>query len=90
MAGWTVSALDCDDGIDEDRWERLCAEPIQPTTAQIIADSLRAVLAAHNLVVCRATDTNFQIDDTRLSALLREAGNNAAQVVLLMEEMDDE
>ena len=83
-----MSALDCDDGIDETRWERLCAEPIQPTTAQIIADSLRAVLAAHGYVVCRAPDTTYQIDDTRLDALLREAGNNAAQVVLLQEEID--
>ena len=57
------------------------------TTAQIIADSLRAVLAAHGYVVCRAPDTTYQIDDTRLDALLREAGNNAAQVVLLQQEM---
>lgn len=59
-------------------------------TAQIIADSLRAVLAAHGLVVCRAPDTTYQLDDARLAALLRECGNNAAQVVLLQEEMTDE
>lgn len=65
------------------------AEPT-PTTAAIIAESMRAVLASHGYVVCRAPDTTYQIDDTRLTALLREAGNNAAQIVLLNNEINEE
>ena len=60
------------------------------STAAVIAESLRAVLAAHGYVVCRHTDTTYQLDDTRLAALLREAGNNAAQIVLLNDEINEE
>jgi len=59
--------------------------PVTPSA--LIAESLRAVLDAHGFVICRHSDTTYPLDDARLSALLREAGNNAAQVVLLHQEL---
>jgi hypothetical protein len=54
----------------------------------VIAESVRSVLAAHNFVVCRGNDTGFPVDDQRYEQLLAEIGNNTAQAMYALDELD--
>jgi hypothetical protein len=54
----------------------------------VIAESVRSVLAAHNFVVCRGNDTGFPVDDERYEQLLKEIGNNTAQAMYALDELD--
>jgi hypothetical protein len=54
----------------------------------VIAESVRSVLAAHNFVVCRGNDTGFPVDDERYEQLLAEIGNNTAQALFALDELD--
>lgn len=55
-----------------------------------ITDSIRAVLESHNLVLVRASDTTFALDEERSDKVLREMGRNAAQAVVFSSEPDSE
>jgi hypothetical protein len=54
----------------------------------VIAESVRSVLAAHNFVICRGNDTGFPVDDERYEQLLAEIGNNTAQALFALDELD--
>ena len=68
-----MSALDCEDGIDEVRWERAMSAPIRRPATDPTAATLRAWLDEAGYVLCRPSDTNFPIEGARLERELADA-----------------